>query len=393
MSVRRLWLVDHLLQDQVGHHLGYNLAIADAAQAADAEAVVVGHARFHPSLFQGHAAVANFRTDWRAVPPAWASRNQRLLRLLEIWSGARFNSDLQRWGNKVGFGDLIFAQMIAPRHFLAWLEWFGSRGDPPRLVLHLGYQPHRFDTDVLRNALRRLPSTHRTRVFFVTDSEKLQGPFARALATQIFYLPHIVDDVFPDTLVERSPRPIRVLAPGNARREKGFAETLESVELLAELRKSWQLEFRVQCHQPDHFCSAIVAGVHSARGLELVAEPLGKKDYCRQFAEADLILIPYHLDHYAMRTSGVFCEARVCGKPVIASRGSWAGDRVARQGGGWLCNEKNGADLANTIRSAAAELGPQARRATELQGESRREFSASSFVRGLFELSGWGVQS
>ena len=123
-----------------------------------------------------------------------------------------------------------------------------------------------------------------------------------------------------------------------------------------------------------------------------MAEPLGKSDYFRQFLEADLILIPYHLDHYAMRTSGVFCEARVCGKPVIASRGSWAGDRVARQGGGWFCDEKNAADLAGAICSAATALEPQARRAAELQSEARREFSASSFVRGLCELSGWNAQ-
>ena len=392
MSDRRLWLVDHLLRDQIGHHLGYNLAIADAVQAAEAEAVVVGHSQFDPRFFPGHAAVANFRTDWRAAPPAWASRDQRLLRLLEILSGIRFRSDLQRWGKRVGFGDLIFAQMIAPRHFLAWIEWFGARSEPPRLVLHLGYQPHRFDADVLRDALRRLPCTHRTRLFFVTDSEKLQEPFNRALATDVSHLPHIVEEAFPDASSERSRGPLRVLAPGNARREKGFAETWESAKLLAELRETGQLEFRVQCHQPDHFCSEIVAGARSARGLQLVSEPLGTKDYFRQFLEADFILVPYHLDHYAMRTSGVFCEARVCGKPVIASRGSWAGDRVARQGGGWLCEEKNGTDLAGAIRLAANALEPQARRAAELQSEARREFSASSFVRGLFELSGWDAQ-
>ena len=390
MSVRRLWLVDHHLRDRVGHHLGYNLAIADAVRAAGAEAVVVGHRGLDARLVARHAAMASFRTDWRAAPPAWVGRDQRLLRLVERWSATRFRADLEGWGSSAGAGDLIFAQMIAPRHFHAWLTWFGEQTKPPRLALHLGYQPHRFDTDDARNALRRLSSEHRARLVLVTDSEKLQDPFARALAAPVSYLPHIVSESFPDASTAVPSGPLRVLAPGNARREKGFAEVWEAVKSLGDLRESGQVEFRVQCHQPDHFSAGLLAGARSAHGLQLVNEALEEEEYFRQFVTADVVLIPYHLDHYAMRTSGVFCEARVAGKPVIASRGSWAGDRVARNGGGWLCEEKNAVDLSGCIRAALANLKSHARRAAELQGEARREFGAASFVRGLFKLSDWG---
>ena len=390
MSIRRLWLVDHHLRDRVGHHLGYNLAMAEATRAAGVEAVLVGHCCLDRQLAAGHESVANFRTDWRAAPPAWASRDQRLLRILEHWSAARFRADLKRWGKGVGDDDLIFAQMIAPRHFHAWLNWFSEQNEPPCLALHLGYQPHRFDTDDVRGALRKLSSDHRSRLVLVTDSEKLQTSFTQALGAPVAYLPHIVSEKFPDASPAASTTPLRILVPGNARREKGFAEVWEAVRLLGDLRESGQIEIRAQCHQPDHFCAGILAGARSARGIESVKEALGEKEYFRQFEAADVILIPYHLDHYAMRTSGVFCEARVAGKPVIASRGSWAGDRVARDGGGWLCEEKNAADLAGSLRGALTDRGVQARRAAELQEEARREFSAPSFVEGLFALSGWG---
>ena len=390
MSVRRLWLVDHHLRDRVGHHLGYNLAIADAARAADAEAVLVGHRDLDTRLVARHAAAASFRTDWRAAPPAWASHDQRLLRLVELWSAARFRADLKRWGSSAGAGDLIFAQMIAPRHFHAWLNWFGEKTKPPRLALHLGYQPHRFDTEDARSALRKLSSEHRARLVLVTDSDKLQDPFTRALASPVSYLPHIVSENFPDALPAESSGQLRILAPGNARREKGFAEVWEAVKLLGDLRESGRIEFRVQCHQPDHFSAGLLAGSRSARGLQLLNKTLEEEEYFRQFVTADVVLIPYHLDHYAMRTSGVFCEARVAGKPVIASRGSWAGDRVAHNGGGWLCEEKNAAELSGCIRAALADRESQARRAADLQEEARREFSAASFLQGLFELSDWG---
>lgn len=391
MSVRRLWLVDHLLRDRVGHHLGYNLAIADAAQAAGVEAVLVGQRRFDTRLVPLHATAAPFRTDWRAAPPAWMSGDQRLLRILEWWSAARFRGDLRRWGTRVGSGDLIFAQMIAPRHFRAWLDWFGGQPEPPRLALHLGYQPHRFDADAARSALRGLSSAHRARLVLVTDSGKLQEPFARALDAEVAYLPHIVDVDFPHAAAVRLSGPLRVLVPGNARREKGFAEVWAAVDLLADLREGGQIELRVQCHQPDHFCAGLLAGARSARGLQLVREPLTEKAYASQFEFTDAVLIPYHLDHYAMRTSGVFCEARAAGKPVVASRGSWAGDRVARDGAGWLCEEKNADDLARCLRAVLAGWEQQAHRAAELQPAARHEFSAPSFVEGLFEVCGWGL--
>ncbi len=390
MSVRRLWLVDHHLRDRVGHHLGYNLAIADATRAAGAKAVLVGHRGLDTRLVAGHPAAARFRTDWRAAPPAWASRDQRLLRLVEHWSAARFRADLKGWGSSAGAGDLVFAQMIAPRHFHAWLNWFGEQTKPPRLALHLGYQPHRFDADDARNALRKLSSEYRARLVLVTDSEKLQDAFTRALAAPVSYLPHIVSENFPDASTAAPSGPLRVLAPGNARREKGFSEVWEAVKLLGDLRESGQVEFRVQCHRPDHFSAGLLAGARSARGLQLVNKALEEKEYFRQFVTADVVLIPYHSDHYAMRTSGVFCEARVAGRPVIASRGSWAGDRVVRNGGGWLCEEKNAADLSGCIRAALADRESHARRAAELQGEARREFSAAFFVQGLFRLSDWG---
>ena len=391
MSGHRLWLVDHLLRDWVGHHLGYNNAIARAASDAGVTVVLVGHRECEPSVASEYNVSCAFRTDWRAAPPAWMSKDQRLLRVLEKLSAKRFRADLARWGLAVGPDDLVFAQMIAPRHFDAWLGWFGNLRHPPRLAVHLGYQPQRFDNGFARDALRRLSPAHRERIFLVTDSEKLQEPFTLALSARVSFLPHVVDWKFSDATVVPSDR-LSFLVPGNARKEKGFAELWQAVEMLGDLRGSRSIKFRVQCHQPDHFCASIVSGAGRSEGLELVREPLEGAAYFRQFETADVVVIPYHLDHYAMRTSGVFCEARTAGKPVVASRGSWAGDRVAREGGGWLCEEKNAADLADCLRALPEQWPQEARRAAEMQSGARNEFGAASFVQGLFSIAGWGVQ-
>jgi glycosyltransferase involved in cell wall biosynthesis len=304
-------------------------------------------------------------------------------------SAARFRQDLNRWGSTVGPDDLIFAQMIAPRHFHAWLAWFGARKNPPRLVLHLGYQPHRFDRDDIRRSLAALPEERRRRLTLVTDSEKLQQPFGQALRATVDYLPHIVGHRFADAVPARPSGPLCFFAPGNARKEKGFAELLEAIGLLEDLRGSDCVEFRVQCHEPDRFCADLLRGTTSMNAVEYVNHALGDEDYFAQFAAADVLLVPYHLDHYAMRTSGVFCEARAAGKPVIATRGSWAGDRVAREGGGWLCAERSGGDLAECIRGAAGHWDVEAARAAALQAGAREEFSAGDFLRSLTATASW----
>ena len=45
----------------------------------------------------------------------------------------------------------------------------------------------------------------------------------------------------------------------------------------------------------------------------------------RMLRAADVLLMPYRVDTYKERTSGVFCEALSAGKPVIVSQGSLMG--------------------------------------------------------------------
>lgn len=387
-SPSRLWLADHLLRDVVGHHLGYNLAIADAAVSAGHEPVLVVHRGFDPMLARAYRSEMILRTDWRAAPPSWISRDQRLLRVLEIISAARFRADLRRLSSMVRSDDLVFAQMIAPRHFMAWAEWLEDFANPPRLALHLGYQPHRFASALLQKAWARISRKTKARITLVTDSEKLVGPFSEALQAEVRYLPHIVSRNFPRADGSHDAGPVIFFAPGNARIEKGFGELLAAIELSRALLEEGRAKFIVQCHEPDAHCTQLLQRRPRLSGIEWIGQPLVDEEYARRFSEASVILVPYHLDHYALRTSGVFCEARVAGKPAIATRGSWAGDRVFRDGGGWLCEERNPVDLANCLRLAVGDCSSKAARAATLQEDAVKEFSAKDFVSNLFALAG-----
>jgi len=389
MTPSRIWLADHLLRDGIGHHLGYNLAIARAASEFGYIPVILGHRRLNSDLF-GSVAVKNiFRTDYRASPPSWIARNYYFLRVLERYCATRYRKDLNCFSAPVGSDDLVFAQMIAPRHFTEWMSWMREQSIPPHLILHLGYQPQRFSAASVRNAWQCLGESKKRRVTFVTDSEKLVGQFEQALRLdkRVIHLPHVVERQFPRVTAVRKKSPVVFFAPGNPRREKGFGDLLPALGRVRDLLEDGKIALRIQCHCPDSYASALLAKRPVLPGVVWFDRPLTDEEYAREFDRADVLLVPYHLEHYEARSSGVFCEARVAGRPIVASRGSWAGDRVQRQGGGWLCEERSPESLAEAIREAFDSWETAATRAAELQDSSRNEFSARHFVEKLAELS------
>ena len=392
MIPSRLYLSDHLLNDVVGHHLGYNLALADAARGMGVPVELVTHRQFDSDLASGFEVIPLFHTDHRFAPPSLISQSQRMLSWLASWSACRFAWDLKGLP-PMRSSDAVFAQMLAPRHFLEWLKWFRRQSTPPVLFLHLGYSPEKFSSPEIALTIASLGRKLQDRVFLVTDSEKLAPAFESILDESVHYLPHIISYDFPCPVSREGSQPLVIFVPGNARREKGFVEVCQAVKLLGDDGNNYALSFVIQCHDPDAICGEILQsgickeeGGDRIKGIEWIESPLSDDEYIRLLAQADVILMPYHLDCYARRTSGIFCEARVLGKPVITTRGSWAGDRVEREGGGWLVNEKDISSLARTLNAVPTEFVAKRTDAQRLADQSKNEFHREAFMRKLLEL-------
>ena len=382
----RLFLSDHLLRDVVGHHLGYNLALAEAACRSSIEPILVTHLDFDPLLAEGNQVKQIFRTDYRANPPAWIAKNHHFLTLLEKWCDYRFGYDLSRFPT-VCSSDLVFAQMVAPRHFLKWLRWMSSLAEPPVLFLHLGYRPGRFTSFEITRSIKKLTDLLRQKIYFVTDSEKLVAPFTQAMGSTVHYLPHIISYAIPAPEAERKAKPITVFVPGNARREKGFVEAVEAAAQILLSPRREEFHFVIQCHKPDTVCSEFLR-VHQStlEGIEWIDRPLSNEEYLQQLTQSDILLLPYHLDCYEMRTSGIFTEARVAGKPVITTTQSWAGDRVAHQGGGWIVKERSVEDLVDTLLAVPLQLAEKREEALSEVSAAKAEFHRDTFMKRLLAL-------
>ena len=377
---------DQLLRGAVGHHLGYNLAIADAAVRSGLQPELVAHREFIEPVRNDVPVHRLFRTDFRANPPAWVAADHRMLRWLEIWCDKRFAGDLARFP-QTGGEDVVFAQMVAPRHFIRWIAWLHARPNAPLLFLHLGYRPERFSGPDVRRALGTA-AAYRHKIIFVTDSEKLCTAFAEVLDEKVHYLPHIISYNIPvNTRTYSGGRPLNVFVPGNARREKGFLDVVEAIRIIASSGQASKFRFVVQSHNPDIPCARFLDRHRSDVGrIEWIDRPLGDGEYLQKLAEADLVLLPYHLDCYAMRTSGIFAEARVAGIPVVTTRGSWAGDRIAREGGGWLAPERDAQGLASVLITAADNFEKIKGDAMAIAGTSREEFHRDQFMKKLLAL-------
>ena len=146
--MRKLWLADHLLVSERGHHVSYNGFIADSARRAGLEVRILCARECDAEVPGGFRMLRIFRKDWRNNPAPLLSRSRRALDILELLAKRRFQSDLLNGIRleDVGRDDIIFAEMLAPRNLAGWLRWLGSlpKGREPILALHLGYAAERF---------------------------------------------------------------------------------------------------------------------------------------------------------------------------------------------------------------------------------------------------------
>lgn len=394
-GLRMLWLSDHLLVSEQGHHVSYNGFIADAARRAGMGVRVLCAEGCSAEVPGGFRMDGIFRKDWRSAPAPWISRSRRALDMLELFARRRFLADLRRGVrfNDINSDDIIFAEMLAPRNLAGWLAWLTEAppGREPFLVLHLGYAAERFGADweipIHLGSLRKSGKISRTR--FVTDSIDLQSKYEKILGEPVAILPVVISRRAGDSY-KVPQRPPLFSCLGNARREKGFAEILSAVDLINGSDEGAEVRFLLQVSDPDAPSAEALKKFRSsgAGNVRLITSPLSDNDYLAALKETDVLLAPYHVDKYHDRTSGLFCEAMTAGKPLVATEGTLMARNVIRDGTGWVTKDRDAESLVKTLMRASGELDEVAKRSRELMSHYGPMFHPDTFVSGLIALAG-----
>lgn len=125
--------------------------------------------------------------------------------------------------------------------------------------------------------------------------------------------------------------PLRVIAPVHAQMAKGFPQLADLAERMSTLLLlgEWELIARF-APQPGGMSAAhmAVASRFQDAGGGLIRENLTDRGYATLVGRADVVLLPYRRSTFRTRTSGVLLDAIAAGKPVVAVRGTWAGDLI-----------------------------------------------------------------
>ncbi|HEY5742289.1 MAG TPA: glycosyltransferase [Terrimicrobiaceae bacterium] len=392
--MRTLWLADHLLVSERGHHVSYNGFIADSAKRAGMAVRILCARECDAEVPGGFPMHRIFRKDWRNSPWPLLTRSRRALDALEIVARRRFEADLRNniGRQNVARDDIIFAEMLAPRNLVAWLRWFDCFPiqSQPTLVLHVGYASERFGANKeIPVLLRQLEQSGKlSRAHFATDSPMLKEKYEAIFRRPVTHLPLVISRHASECYKPPGTSP-HFVCLGNAREEKGYVEILAAVDILHANGNPPDARFTLQSSYPDAASTTALAAFRSAKAksVSLIHQPLDDQSYLRLLTDADVVLVPYYLNRYHDRTSGVFCEAMTAGKPVIATEHSFLGLEVAKQGIGWLVPDRDPASMARVIRRAIDELNTVAARCAELMPHYKLLFHPDTFVSQLLTLA------
>lgn len=206
-----------------------------------------------------------------------------------------------------------------------------------------------------------LEAAEGTNVEIVVDTDPLAGDVATLTGRRPRTWPMVaVSNAAERPLRDRAEgAPFRVVAPVHAQVAKGFAQTVALAERLAPRIGRGEVEFLARFVGGGISPSrnlADLADRFEAAGGQLVRDNLSDDDYVDLVADADVVLVPYRVRPFRTRTSGVVLDALLSATPVVAARGTWAGQLVDRLGAGATYNDDSVMQLEEAVAQVETHL-------------------------------------
>ena len=246
---------------------------------------------------------------------------------------------------------LVFAATANHRHYAALGRWLDGLDEKvaPKLSVLLRFPEYdsrrgrwHATAYLTRRGLARLEKTARRReIRLVADSEGLAAEYRRLTTLPVTALP------IPRMLSEHGIRArtggiMRIGYFGESRREKGFDVLVRAIEILAESNHGTGFELVVQSYVRAGFeqqgSSASCARLERGRfaNVRVLKGSLDARRFYEEFLACDAVLMPYDVDRYRTRNSGVFADAVAAGISVVVTRGTWMCEQLARGFGAGL---------------------------------------------------------
>jgi hypothetical protein len=184
-----------------------------------------------------------------------------------------------------------------------------------------------FESELVQNGLDKW-SQKNPNVQLYTDTDALTAEHNMLANKRVFStlpIPHVKSRSTP---FPGAPAVITYL--GDARTEKGYqhlAEVVESVKVaLLDSRKArfrLQSNFNTAAGDADCIISRKELSLNHVDQVELITDAQSEEQYWHSFESSHLVLIPYDVNNYSERSSGIFAEAVGMEVPVVVPAGTW----------------------------------------------------------------------
>jgi hypothetical protein len=370
MRTPRLYLFDPNLKNAAGHYLGYAGRVAEAAKALGIDPVIVASTQADSRIARIRLLPALALDYWQEMCPAHGEDpHDHLSRSAERL--AETLDEIQR-NEELSDDDVLFFPYVNLAEVIGLSRWRRRSGIIPRTVLlfrrDLDEQGidaavgARSGATLLRQALSDLhTSPGHERIRLLTDSDNLTEEHAQAMRRRFQTAPIPVDPALsaPRKRSHNQHDVPTLLYLGDARTEKGYptlaviAHALGSALAEGRVRMILQSNFNIAGGEPG--IAAARNFLASLPNVTVLRNPINEDQYNEYLLTSDLVLLPYQVDRYISRTSGVLAEAICAGVPAVVPQGTWLADQVRRYGAGVIYNgiEPNGASQAviETLKS------------------------------------------
>lgn len=231
------------------------------------------------------------------------------------------------------------------------------------------------------------------KVQFYTDTKELVERHNRLSPVKFTEIPvpFRQEKLKPSKQFREKNQPIHIVYLGDARREKGY-HLLPDV--IAELWKDYistkKVKFTIQSNlnivggETGILASRLELEKYPDEQVKLIKEAMDAEDYYQLLADADLMIIPYDVDSYRYRTSGVFTESLAAGKPVIIPANSWLATQVDETRSSIYDNYK---DIGKSIIKVIENLENYSKSALEFSVSWKQKYSSDYLIKCLLNKS------
>ncbi|MGB6324474.1 MAG: glycosyltransferase [Methylocella sp.] len=396
-----LVLIDSGLVNKAGHHYTLAKTVCGALSRRNLRYRIFSLIGLDTSIEAEIGAIPHFiRSPYECVRFSWSEKVLRSFAAIFRGApagGSPYFSERRSWKqlNETFEGDLealpadvwqrdnlVVVLTITQNQILGLVRFLRARprDQLPRVVCQLMLPPSFVSWGAVsahgekfyREAFKLAAPLIGRSLFFTVDSEAMRTLYRKDFGLETDILPIPFNGSGPQRTMKGT---VRVGFFGDSRYDKGFQLLPRAIELCQ--RDGLDAEFVVQIHNSGWTQCTIEAeaALRALKGVRLLEGVLSSEDYTAWTGRTDVILLPHDPVFFgAMRASGIFTESVAAGRPVVASRGTFAGTSVENN---QVEGEVFAPHTSEALAAAIARLMPRLPACKARAAERAQDFARS----------------